>query len=149
MAKLSKVYYSISEVAELAGLEPHVLRYWETEFTNLRPLKNRGGNRAYREKDIKQVFLIKKLLYHDRFTIEGARRQIAKTSDRSLEQIELSFEEIRALDLMRSVREEIREVIEMIDALPGEVTKSSARKPRKKGTGSAGDRTGGKGKGGH
>lgn len=131
MTKLSKVYYSISEVAEMTGLEPHVLRYWETEFSTLKPLKNRGGNRAYRDKDIKQIFLIKKLLYHDRFTIEGARRQIARATSAQLEQLELSFEEIHALDLMRSVREELREIADMIEELPGDIKKPGARKSQK------------------
>jgi DNA-binding transcriptional MerR regulator len=123
MTKISKVYYSISEVADLTGLEPHVLRYWESEFPMLRPLKNRGGNRAYRDKDIKLIFLIKKLLYHDRFTIEGARRQMSMAEDKGLEQLELTFDEVRALDLLRTIREEIREVVELMDELPGEVMK--------------------------
>ncbi len=122
MAKVGKVYYSISEVAEMTGLEAHVLRYWETEFPTLKPLKNRGGNRAYREKDIELIYLIKKLLYHDRFTIEGARRQIQKASDAYLEQLELNLDEAKALDLLRSVREDIREIVELVDELPGEVT---------------------------
>lgn len=130
MAKVGKVYYSISEVAELTGLEPHVLRYWETEFGVLRPMKNRGGNRAYREKDIKLVFLIKKLLYHDRFTIEGARRQLNQASESYLEQLELGFEEVQALDLLRSVREEIRQVMRMVDELPGEVAGGERRKTK-------------------
>jgi DNA-binding transcriptional MerR regulator len=121
VTKVGKVYYSISEVAEITGLEPHVLRYWETEFGVLRPMKNRGGNRAYREKDIKLLFLIKKLLYHDRFTIEGARRQLLQASESYLEQLELGFEEVRILDLLRSVREDIRDVIRMVDELPGDV----------------------------
>jgi DNA-binding transcriptional MerR regulator len=130
VAKVGKVYYSISEVAVLTGLEPHVLRYWETEFGVLRPMKNRGGNRAYREKDIKLVFLIKKLLYHDRFTIEGARRQLNQASEAYLEQLELGFEEVQALDLLRSVREEIRQVMRMVDELPGEVTTEERRKTK-------------------
>jgi DNA-binding transcriptional MerR regulator len=131
MAKVGKVYYSISEVAEMTGLEPHVLRYWETEFPALRPLKNRGGNRAYREKDIKLIYLIKNLLYHERFTIEGARRQIQKATDAYLEQLELNLDEIQAFDLLRSVREELREIVDLMDELPGEVTapkKGDARK---------------------
>ena len=134
MKKLSKIYYSISEVAEMADLEAHVLRYWETEFSSLRPLKNRGGNRAYREKDIEQIFMIKKLLYHDRYTIEGARRQIAKATSSQLEQMEMSFEEVRALDLIRSVREELKDIAEMIDELPGEIKKPGVRKTTKKST---------------
>ena len=128
MTKVSKVYYSISEVAEMTDLEQHVLRYWETEFSQLRPLKNRGGNRAYRDKDIKLLFLIKQLLHHDRFTIEGARRQLLQASESYLEQMELSFEEVEALDMLRTVREEVREILEMMDELPGEVTKPGTRK---------------------
>lgn len=131
MTKLSKVYYSISEVEELTGLEAHVLRYWESEFPMLKPLKNRGGNRAYRDKDIKLLFLIKKLLYHDRFTIEGARRQLSMATDIKLEQIELTFDEVRALDLLRSIREEIREVFELMEDLPGEVMKPGPGRVRK------------------
>jgi len=127
MARVGKVYYSISEVAEMTGLEPHVLRYWETEFPALHPHKNRGGNRAYREKDIKLIYLIKKLLYHDRFTIEGARRQLKLASDAYLEQLELSLDEVQALDLLRSVREDLRELLALVDEMPGEVGVASRR----------------------
>ena len=78
MVKPTKLYYSITEVAALTGLKPHILRYWETEFSILRPKKNRAGNRAYRKKDIEIVKLIKQLLYADGYTIEGAKRQIRK-----------------------------------------------------------------------
>jgi DNA-binding transcriptional MerR regulator len=73
-----KTYYSISEVCSLTGLEPHVLRYWETEFSQLRPKKNRAGNRAYREKDIEVVKYIKQLLYEEQFTIPGAKKRLAE-----------------------------------------------------------------------
>jgi len=78
MVKPTKMYYSITEVAELTGLKPHILRYWETEFSILHPKKNRAGNRAYRKKDIETVKLIKRLLYTEGYTIEGAKRQIRK-----------------------------------------------------------------------
>ena len=131
MAKVGKVYYSISEVAELTALEAHVLRYWETEFPTLKPLKNRGGNRAYREKDIKLIFLIKKLLYHERFTIEGARRQIQKASEEYLEQLELNLDEIKALDMLRTIREELREIVGLMDELPGAVRGPAKGRGRK------------------
>jgi DNA-binding transcriptional MerR regulator len=73
----AKVYYSISEVCGRTGLEPHVLRYWESEFSQLRPKKNRAGNRAYREKDIKVVEYIKYLLYEEKYTIPGAKKKLA------------------------------------------------------------------------
>jgi DNA-binding transcriptional MerR regulator len=69
-----KLYYSISEVAEMAGVKAHVLRYWEAEFPTLRPKKNRAGNRSYRERDINEVKAIKHLLYEEGYKIDGARR---------------------------------------------------------------------------
>jgi DNA-binding transcriptional MerR regulator len=77
----ARLYYSITEVAGMTGVRPHVLRYWETEFKALRPKKNRAGNRIYRAGDINLIHLIKKLLYDDGFTIAGAKRKLpqAKT----------------------------------------------------------------------
>lgn len=73
---VKKAYYSIGDVCELTGLKPHVLRYWETQFSALRPSKNKAGNRVYRPKDVELVNLIKNLLYEQKYTIEGANRKI-------------------------------------------------------------------------
>jgi DNA-binding transcriptional MerR regulator len=70
---IPKLYYSISEVSRLTGLEPYVLRYWETEFDEIRPQKNRAGNRMYSNRDIKFILRIKELLREQRYTIEGAK----------------------------------------------------------------------------
>ncbi|SRR5579883_742108 len=70
---IPKLYYSISEVSRLTALEPYVLRYWETEFEELRPQKNRAGNRIYSNRDIKFILRIKELLREKRYTIEGAK----------------------------------------------------------------------------
>jgi DNA-binding transcriptional MerR regulator len=72
----SKLYYSISEVADMTQVKAHVLRYWESEFPDLRPKKNRAGNRSYRDKDIRLVQTIRDLLYKQGFTIQGARLQL-------------------------------------------------------------------------
>ena len=74
--QIKKLYYSISEVSKITGLKQYVLRYWETEFSQLKPPKNRAGNRTYRQKDIDVVHKIKKLLYKKKFTIVGARKQM-------------------------------------------------------------------------
>lgn len=79
---LKKLYYSISEVSKLTGLEQYILRYWETEFEQLRPGKNRAGNRIYTNKDIKLILQIKRLLREEKYTIEGAKKIIESyTSD--------------------------------------------------------------------
>jgi DNA-binding transcriptional MerR regulator len=70
---IPKLYYSISEVSRLTGLEPYVLRYWESEFEELKPQKNRAGNRIYSNRDIKSILRIKDLLREKRYTIEGAK----------------------------------------------------------------------------
>ncbi len=71
---IKKLYYSISEVSKIADLEQYVLRYWESEFEQLRPSKNRAGNRIYTNRDIKLILHIKKLLRDERYTIEGAKQ---------------------------------------------------------------------------
>lgn len=73
---MQKLYYSISEVSRIAELEQYVLRYWETEFEQLRPAKNHSGNRIYTNKDIKLILYIKKLLREEKYTIEGAKKLI-------------------------------------------------------------------------
>ena len=67
--KVKKLYYSIGEVSELTQLKSYVLRYWETEFTQLKPPKNRAGNRTYRQKDIDIILNIKDLLYTKKFDL--------------------------------------------------------------------------------
>lgn len=75
---IKKLYYSISEVSKITDLEQYVLRYWESEFDQLKPAKNRAGNRIYTNRDIKLILYIKKLLRDERYTIEGAK-QVLKT----------------------------------------------------------------------
>jgi len=69
-----KLYFRIGDVARLAGIKPYVLRFWETEFSGLGPKKSGTGHRLYRRKDVELVLEIKRLLYEERFTIEGARK---------------------------------------------------------------------------
>ena len=72
-----RMFYKISEVSTITGLEAYVLRYWETEFPFLRPQKSRGGQRVYQRKDIETILKIKRMLYGQGFTIAGARRALA------------------------------------------------------------------------
>jgi DNA-binding transcriptional MerR regulator len=71
---IKKLYYSISEVSKITDLEQYVLRYWESEFEQLKPAKNRAGNRIYTNKEIKLILYIKRLLRDERYTIEGAKQ---------------------------------------------------------------------------
>jgi len=85
---IKKLYYSISEVSEITGLKQYVLRYWETEFSQLKPGKNRAGNRVYRSHDIDTIMEIKSLLYDRKFTIKGARQHLKYPSEKSNQLIE-------------------------------------------------------------
>jgi DNA-binding transcriptional MerR regulator len=71
-----KIYFKIGEVCELVGVQAHVLRYWETEFPQLSPQKNRSGQRSYRRKDVETCLRIKELLYDEMYTIAGARKKL-------------------------------------------------------------------------
>ncbi len=80
---IKKLYYSISEVSEITGLKQYVLRYWETEFSQLKPNKNKAGNRIYRSIDIDRIIEIKSLLYDRKFTIKGAQQYLKNTVEQS------------------------------------------------------------------
>src|SRR5213595_651499 len=72
-----KLFFKIGEVCELAGVQAHVLRYWESEFPMLAPQKNRAGQRTYRRKDVEMALRIKELLYDEQYTIAGAKKKLA------------------------------------------------------------------------
>ena len=98
MAFPDKIFFKIGEVCEIAGVEPYVLRFWETEFPNLAPEKSRSGHRIYRKKDVEMVLKIKELLYQRGFTIAGARKQLnSRNRDRLLLQVRDGLREILAL----------------------------------------------------
>ena len=71
-----KEFFSIGDVCELTELKPHVLRYWESQFKGLSPVKNRSGNRVYSRREVEMVMLVKHLLYTEKYTIDGARQKI-------------------------------------------------------------------------
>lgn len=85
---IRKLYYSISEVSKITGIEQYVLRYWETEFEQLKPQKNRAGNRIYTNKDIQLILHIKTLLRERKFTIEGAKKIMENYSPEKLLQVD-------------------------------------------------------------
>ena len=108
----NKLYHSIGEVCEMLELEAHVLRYWESEFKLLRPSKNKSGNRAYREKDIRILRLIKYLLYEEGYTIEGADRKLRKLLrlKSSNSQTEIAFNPPPYVELIKEIKQELIEI---------------------------------------
>lgn len=105
-----KLAFKIGEVADIVGVKAYVLRYWETEFEVLRPKKSKHGQRMYERKDVENLLLIKKLLYRDRFSIEGARSALKKLKKDNVrvKQIKTIAEHIeeakdRVLDLLDEI----------------------------------------------
>ncbi|RMH50328.1 MAG: MerR family transcriptional regulator [Zetaproteobacteria bacterium] len=104
-----KVFFSISEVSEICRVEPHVLRYWETEFHQLRPEKWGGNRRRYRRRDVYLVLLIRHLLHTMNFTIRGARKQLARSDAAPLYGVGIR----RRLRLLRGMLLDARAMLEV------------------------------------
>jgi len=114
----AKMYYTISEVAEMTGVKAHVLRYWETEFPSLRPKKNRAGNRNYRPKDIKAILVIRDLLYKEGFTISGARKKLQEVygnPEPLIDQLQIPFADPQARHVITTIRNELLELREILN----------------------------------
>ncbi len=116
-SEVKKLYYSIGEVSEIAQLKPYVLRYWESEFPNLSPAKNRAGNRVYTEKDVNRILEIKRLLYQERFTIEGARQYFKNNQSGGPPSAAPASGSIKSADLVREKDMARQALVEVQQAL--------------------------------
>ena len=81
---MKKLYYSIGEVSEICEVEPHVLRYWETKFSNLKPNKNKAGKRLYTDKDIETILKLKTLIKEERYSTDGAKRALRRQKEQPI-----------------------------------------------------------------
>jgi DNA-binding transcriptional MerR regulator len=117
--QIKKLYYSIGEVSKMTDLKAYVLRYWETEFKQLKPPKNRAGNRTYRQTDIDLILFIKDLLYIKKFTIEGARTQLAsmgddiKTEQRVEKEVPVKAVPVKKESLVK-IKQELETLLELL-----------------------------------
>ena len=102
----AKRYFTIGEVSELCGVKPHVLRYWEQEFPNLKPVKRRGNRRYYQRHDVLMIRQIRSLVYDQGFTITGARQR--------LEGAQAKVESTISNQIVRQVRQELEEVLQIL-----------------------------------
>ena len=116
-----KKLYRIGEVSRLADLKPFVLRYWETEFPMLQPLKSPGGSRLYRQDDVDMVFRIKRLLYDEGFTIAGARRHLrehegaAETEARSAHHAADGAAQLLSRKMLLDLRDTLRAFLTLLE----------------------------------
>ena len=110
----AKRYFTIGEVSELCGVKPHVLRYWEQEFTQLKPVKRRGNRRYYQHHEVLLVRRIRDLLYEQGFTISGARHRLEESGGREAPEVEsLASPASESVDLAL-LRQEIKSVLELL-----------------------------------
>jgi len=109
-----RLYFKIGEVARLVGVKPYVLRYWETEFSVVRPGKTRSKHRLYRRKDVETLLEIRRLLYAERYTIEGAKRRLREGARPS------AAEEAKADPdtTLTRVRDELRDLHRLVTQEP-------------------------------
>ena len=115
---VKKAYYSIGEVCELTDLKPHVLRYWETQFTALNPSKNRAGNRVYRPKEVELIHLLKRLLYEEKYTIAGADKKVREV--RRSGGLPEARKEAVAPNILDGLRDELEQIRDALTLPAGE-----------------------------
>jgi len=105
-----KLYYKIGEVSEITGIEPYVLRYWESEFKIVSPSRTHSKQRLYRKKDLELILEIKKLLYEERFTIAGAKKKLQKTRGLKTQQMKLELPEKKFREALIRVKKELEDL---------------------------------------
>ncbi len=106
-----KLYFRIGEVARLCHLEAYVLRFWESEFPMLKPVKSSTGQRMYRQRDVENVLRIKKLLYDEGYTIAGARQHLKDEAKPVRRQSGLPFPKAKTTDNLKKVRQGLQEIL--------------------------------------
>ncbi len=113
-----KLFYKIGEVGKITGVEPYVLRYWETEFHFLKPRKNKAGQRAYVKKDLDLIMQIKKMLYQERYTIEGVRKRFGEGMLKAAEPVATPEKRTRSsqtpAEAIEFVKKRIKEILKQL-----------------------------------
>ncbi len=105
-----KLYYKIGEVSEITGVEPYVLRYWESEFRIVNPTRTNSKQRLYRKKDLELILEIKKLLYEEKFTIAGAKKRLQKSKMWKEQQMKLELPEKKYREALLRVKKELEDL---------------------------------------
>ena len=106
--KLDKFYYKIGEVSEITGVEPYVLRYWESEFDIVSPSRTKAKQRLYKKRDIELILEIKELLYKEQFTIAGAKRNLKGTHSRENKESQVSLSQQGTKNILKDVKNELQ-----------------------------------------
>ena len=109
-----KIYFKIGEVSEIVGVEPYVLRYWETEFEVLKPAKAPSRHRLYKKRDVELLIEIKRLLYSEGFTIEGARKKLKESKKEEKDQLKLPLAEQKFKSALVKLKKELESLRRLV-----------------------------------
>jgi len=109
-----KIYFKIGEVSEIVGVEPYVLRYWETEFELLKPSKAPSKHRLYKKRDVELLLEIKRLLYTEGFTIEGARKKLKEAKKEEKNQLKLPLTEQKYKSALVKLKKELESLRRLV-----------------------------------
>jgi DNA-binding transcriptional MerR regulator len=109
-----KLFFKIGEVANLASVEQHVLRYWEDEIDALNPTKNKSGQRLYQKKDVEVVLEIKRLLYEEKFTVAGAKNKLKRIKKKGT-QLDFAYDRESFLEWKRDMKNELESILKTLE----------------------------------
>jgi len=108
-----KLYFKIGEVSKITGVEPYILRYWESEFKLVKPYRTKSNQRLYRKKDVETILKIRQMLYEQKFTIAGAKK-ILKKNFVQTQQLSLDFTSERNARVLKEIRNELKMICDML-----------------------------------
>jgi DNA-binding transcriptional MerR regulator len=117
----NKLYFKIGEVSRITGVEPYILRYWESEFKLVRPYRTKTNQRLYRKKDVESILKIKTMLYEEKFTIAGAKMKLKDTAPKEKEmekQLPLGFAPQKYKELIKEIKTDINQLRDLLAKNP-------------------------------
>lgn len=110
----NKLYFKIGEVGTITGVEPYVLRYWESEFKTIKPSRTQSKQRIYRKRDVEIILEIKRLLYEEKLTIAGARKRLRELNQTGEKQLHFNFSKKDHQGILKEIKKELRTIREML-----------------------------------
>jgi DNA-binding transcriptional MerR regulator len=113
----NKLYFKIGEVSKITGVEPYILRYWESEFKLVRPYRTKSNQRLYRKKDVESILKIKKMLYEEKFTIAGAKMKLRDTAPKEKDkekQLSLDFAPQKYRELIEEIKTDLQQMRDLL-----------------------------------
>lgn len=111
----SKLYFKIGEVAKITKIKPYILRYWENEFKIISPKKSLAQQRVYSQRDLQLIIEIKKLLYKEKFTLEGAKKRIKELQQENTKQLAIPFTEKKIQAELKTIKKELASIRKLLD----------------------------------